>query len=237
MKPLPEKFSGDHPIVSKLNLLLENLMERTPKDGTNCKFDKKPDGFFANPKVTLESDGGFFERFRFVKQYKDYTVCNRWTANLSSDARGIVGASETALVRIAKPDEVKTSNWDNIARGGAGIGSVNGYRYDHHEPDGSTRTATLLDASEFGAATIGSEQEIFPPYIAGESLILAMKVKQGSLMRITEEDGQAVNFTVDYIELPGRKFENKPGKIRVCIEGSSGPWFALFRPSGAFREE
>lgn len=34
-----------------------------------------------------------------------------------------------------------------------------------------------------------------------------------------------------------KKKEPKLRKIRICIEGQSGPWFALFRPSNLFKEE
>lgn len=229
MKELPERFSGDHPIVSKLNRMLDCLSERTPLGTQKCPIDTLPTGFKVKPPSIPEIAGGLVEQFLFIRQYKDYIVGKRWTANLTSDARGIVGTAETDEVRIAKPFEIRTSHWH---------GSFGGYTYTFHEPDGSTRTARLDDASEFGAATISSEQEIFPRYVADKSLILATTMQQGSPLKVTETvNGTPQEFTIDYVELPGRVFINKERKIRVCIEGSSGPWFALFRPSGAFREE
>lgn len=241
MKPLPKRFTGDHPIVPALNRILENLEERTPQDGTTCQFDRRPNGFLANPRVTADADGQA-ERFRFVRQYKDYIVAKHWTVTLSETApgrAGLIGTAEETEIRIAKPDEVKTSNYFFSARVAAGLnGSLGDYNYEYLTEDGSERRATLIDGSEFGAGSITSDQEIYPPYIENESLILAMKVKQGSLMKVTETvDGAPQDFTIDYIELPGRKFINKERKIRVCIEGQGGSWFALFRPSGAFREE
>lgn len=238
MKPLPKKFTGDHPIVPALNRMLENLTERTPQSSHECGIDTLPIGFKIKPPSIPDIAGGLVEQFLFIRQYKDYIVCKRWVANLLSDARGIIGAAEDQEVRIAKPFEIRTSFWDYIARGGAAIGRVNGHLYAHAEPDGHLRTDTLIDASDFGAGSITSDQEIFPPYIENHTLITAQQVMQGPLMTVTETvNGTPQTFTIDYEELPGRVFVNVERKIRVCIEGQSGAWFALFRPSGAFREE
>lgn len=232
MTPPPKQFTGDDPLVDPLNRMLKNQVENTPLDSEDIVWERTLKG--AKPKLRKRSEsiGSEANRFRFVRQYKDYTVAKLWTVDLASDIRGIRG-SAGAEVRIAKTDETKTSNWDYIARGGLLVGSVGGYRYQHSEPDGSERIAILEDGSTFGASTVTWQEEIFPRYIVNESLILAMKVKQGSLMRVVEA-GQT--YTVDYIELPGRVFLPKNKKIQTCVEGSAGAWFTLIRMSDAFRE-
>lgn len=236
MTPPPKQFTGDDPLVDPLNRMLKNQVENTPLDSEDIIWDRGPKG--AKPKLRKDpiESAGNGENFLIVRKYKDYTVGQRWTADLAADIRGIQGNAQDSEVRIAKPFEIRTSFWDAIALGGVGTTSshIDGYQYAFSEPDGDERIATLLDASEFGAATIGFEQEIFPKYILNKTIICAQKVKQGAIMRV-EEDGQT--YTVDYVENQGRFFRNKPRKIRVCIEGQSGPWFALFYPSAAFREE
>lgn len=181
----------------------------------------------------IGSSSGSSELFLVIRKYKDYVVGKRVVANLIADARGIVLVASDPEVRIAKPFEIRTSHWAASV-----VGAIDGYSYVFSEPDGDERTANLLDASEFGAAAIASEQEISPPYILNKTIICAHKVKQGAILRVEETvSGAPQTFTIEYVEEQGRVFINKERKIRVCIEGSSGPWFALFRPSGAFREE
>lgn len=58
MKDFP-KFSGDHPLVSALNRLVECVKERTPLRGKECEIDYFPDGFRPKPKTPpAQSEGG-----------------------------------------------------------------------------------------------------------------------------------------------------------------------------------
>jgi len=232
MKTIP-KFTGTDPMVSNLNRAMECIAERTPKASPDCPMKFEHDGYTPMPKPPGAAAGGKVEQFRLIRQYKDYVVAARWTADLSTDPNGRTGTQASEEVRIAKFYEGRASHWDYIALGGSLIGSVDGFHYEY-STDGSTRIATLDDAEIYGAATVGWYEEILPKYIDGKSMIYAAKIVQGGLLTATEGDQ---SYTVDYVELNGRVWVPKYKKIRVCVEGSTGAWFTLIRASESFQEE
>ncbi len=186
-----------------------------------------------NPEGGTSSTNSKVEQFRLIRQYREHIVCARWTADLSAVEKynGTIGTQDTVEVRIAKCFESRYSHWAYDV-----VGAINGFRYGDFSLDGSERTATLIDASAYGAESIAWAEEVVPGYINAKSMIYATEVTQGSMAKVQEVPGGPY-YDLNFIELNARAWMPKQKKIRVCVEGSNGAWFSLIRASEGFQEE
>ncbi len=244
MKDLPS-FYGDHELVAPLNRMVDCIRERTLLDGSAYQVSSFPFGQRANFRLPpAGSTSGVVEQFLVIEEHRDHVVCQR--ANF--DTQGIATLSGEA-VRIAKPDEIRMRGWDTTGLGLAY--EIGGYQYTYTQNGTETdlaqnpwnrRTARLMDASEYGTDTISFQEEVWPPYIGGKTTLYASRVAQSPIFSVTETEAVngvpvATSHDIEWIDLTPRIWRLRFRKIRVCVEGQTGPWFVLVPASDSFQEE
>jgi len=246
MTPIPPVITGNHELVSWLNQARRCLEERTPLDSVECPIDKLPGGFRPKPKAPPEAGGGEVEQFMVTSVHRDHLHCKRATWRASDGNWDL----EDEVIRIAKPDELRKMGWDTTGLGVA-IG-IDGYQYAYEaggtDPDESVnpnilRTTTLMDGADFGADSVDYTEEVWPAYIAGRTIIYATRVTQKPIFVLTQSedvDGVPtdVSYDIEWVDLNvgARTWKPKYRKLRVCVEGSTGPWFITVRASDSFNE-
>ena len=208
-------------------------------------------GYVPNqPKRVLPpTASGEVEQFMVLREYANHIVCVRATCDFVTDSTGRYFAQGSEEVRIAKPPEMRPALFDYRSRGGLAIGNVDGLRYDFNAADVTKRTVTMTDASQYGAIELAWEEIIHPPYLLTQpaggasspalKIIFAMRVKQSPIARVAETvSGVTKNYDVEWEDLnvAARRFEPIYRKLRVCVEGQTGPWFVLIRASQSFQE-
>jgi hypothetical protein len=248
MTPLPKQFTGDDPLVDPLNRMLQNIRENQVLDGDSVKWERRNNG--VRPVVRIPRIEGASElgQFAVVSEFANHLVCQRATCDLTTDSSGRVFTLDGEDVRIAKPPDLRPALFDTISRGGTLIGAVNGYRYTF-AADGKTRVAQLVDGAAYGAESITWNQTLLPPYVLtlpsgsgalpDKNIIYAAKM-DGTIARVSETVGvTTTSYDVEWIDVnvAARRFETNNKKIRICVEGSAGPYFALIPASEGFQEE
>lgn|GEM_PF-4261252 len=234
MTPIFKTSSGNSELASVLNRARANIIERTLLDGENYRVERTAAGTRLQINPSIFSSPGLIEQFQVQSVHRDHLACKRaeWNAN------GTGWTTSGDIVRIAKPEEIRMAGWDTTGLGVTGV--IDGYTYTYTaggtDPDASKnpyieREATLVDASEFGAAEITFTEQVWPKYIPERTIIYAAKVKQ-SIIQVNGAD-------IEWLDLNsgGRTFQPKFRKLRVCVEGQTGPWFVVFRASDSFQED
>ena len=247
----PKIVTGDNGLVDWLNAIRQMIIERTPLKTPECDIDYTARGFRLKPKLPPGAEAsGTVERFTVIREYKDYIVGHRATADLGADTFGRAITEDSVEVRIAKPDWLRATPWDVTPRGGIGTGPVDNYFYQYSDDPIGQRVRTLADASQYGLATVlgGNSvswvENIYPPYLFADppttapskNVIYAIEVKQAPLFRVTED---GVDYDISWIDrnVDGRYWRTQDRKVRVCVEGQTGPWFVLIPASNSFQED
>lgn len=242
MTPLFKTSSGDSELASVLNRAKSNIEERTLLDGENYRVERTSRGVRIQIDRSKFAAVGTVEQFQVQSVHRDHLECKRadWNAN------GTGWTASGEVVRIAKPEAIRMAGWDTTGLGVTGV--IDGYTYSY-EPGGTDpdpaknpyiqRVATLKNGSEFGAESVDFTEQVWPKYIEGRTIIYATKVTQSVLTVQEIADEVTSNYDIEWIDLnvDGRTFQPKFRKLRVCVEGQTGPWFVLFRASNSFQEE
>lgn len=267
MIPLPKTAVGDHELVSVINRFIENHRERTPLRGEGYDIDFGPNGWKLRINPSGAVGGGKVEQLRVEAVYRDHLLCKPVTLSdsglrtVTNDTFAaehptgiLVPHTDSALIRVAKPDELRYTGWDSTARSIAGEDpEIGPYQFDYF-PNGShpdtvrnpydKRTRTLVDGSEYDTTeVVYTDEVIYPPYQNGHSIIYAAQAKVSKIFSVTEQvvggDPDHVDYDVKYVDLnsAGRQFVPAEQKIRVCVSGQTGTWYVNIRASDRYREE
>lgn len=264
MTGLPPPLTGDHGLVTWLNKLRQGLLERTPLQSTACPVDYLPSGFRVHPAILAALVGGEVGQFRVEAIYKNHLLCKPVTLSqtgartVENDSEILVPSTDTALVRIAKPDELRVIGWDSNERTIAGMEAViDGVQYDYFANDvhpdevqnpWNKRTRTISDQEYLDSlgtdSLVYTDEVIYPPYIERHSVIYAAKVNSGTIFSVTEQiiggvpPNDQATYAVKWVDLnaAGRQFVPRESKIRVCNGTQTGTWYAMIRASDAFQE-
>jgi hypothetical protein len=238
MKELAKPTVGDSDLGQWLNRIRENIGERTPRAGDGIRIDYFPDHFKIHS--TAKGGGGGFagEQMLVTTTKKNHLECRRVT--VSDDG---VRTATSEIIRVAKPDELRSIGWDSNDRSIAGLSTtIAGYQYDY-TPDTAPwnqRTTTLVDGEEFDAEEVVFSEQVSPDYIENHTVILAARVKPSPLFTVTEDEGtpEEATYNIEWIDmnLAGRVWLPEYRKTRVCVSGQTGTWYVLIRASNAFQE-
>ena len=238
MTPIPNKFTGDDPLVHPLNKFRENLQERTPLDGESIKWKKTPGGFVPIVDIPTPEGSSEIEQFRVVHHRKDYVTGYRITV---SDDQLTVTEDTSELVRIAKPFELRATPWDGqTINGAAYVYAANEFGQPALFPDDvlnpywARRVSYGPDVLEVdGTDPTGNvtfQEHIFPRYEGGRSIIYAMRVKQGPLFTVRETPAPVTapevftDYEIEWVDLnlDARRFEPDFHLLKVCLQNTNG---------------
>lgn len=230
--------------------------------GTNTRRIVTPRGTFleAGPAAPA-TGGGKVDPFLVEMVYRDYLVCQPVTLDeagrrVATITTRPISPLEPGLVRIAKPDELRYTGWDSTQRSIAGLTpEIDGYNYavfphglalDDIKNPYDQRTRTLVDGEEYLAESVTyTDEDIWPKYVPGHSIIYAARVTGTPIMTVTETEIEPVatleqtEYAVEWVDLnvAGRTFQPAERKVKVCVNGQTGNHYVLIRASDAFQEE
>jgi len=245
MKELP-RFTGDHPLVTDLNRLVECIRERTPIASPDCPIAFEPRGFKPMPKPPGTTAAGKVEQFRVARVHKDHLLCN--TYRIDEAGNETIGTED---VQIAKPFELRATPWHEQT---VGIYSYeynqNGINADDQKNPWDERSVTdtgEIPLTSCHPAITGSGitilEKIWPNYIPNKSIIYAAKVEEKPIVTHAEvlvsagpPEIYSEDVSCDYVDLnvDGRKWEMPWRKVAICVEnadGTSSRKFVLIRTS------
>lgn len=232
MTPLPPVLTGDHELVSWLNMLRRRLLEQTPLPSDTCPIDFLKDGF--RPKPRAVGQAGKVEQFRVLQVHKDHLICNSY--KVDEEGNETIGDAE---IQIAKPFELRATPWHEETVGQYTYtytpGGINADEQKNPWDEREVAVAGEIPLTSCHPAITGTDitwlEKIWPAYTPERSIIYAVKVVEkpvvihaATVLDAGPPEVLTEDVLCEYVDLnvDGRTWQMPMRKVAICIENTDG---------------